>query len=31
MCKSRKLGSHDYQATNDSFFDLFGRRARLIP
>jgi nucleoside-diphosphate-sugar epimerase len=33
MTKSRKLGFHDYQATNESFFDLFGRlrRARLIP
>jgi len=33
MGKSRKLGFLDYQATDDSFFDLFDtlRRARIIP
>jgi hypothetical protein len=33
MSKSRKLGFLDYQATDDSFFDLFGRlrAARVIP
>ena len=33
MSKSRKLGFLDYQATDDSFFDLFTqlRQARLIP
>jgi nucleoside-diphosphate-sugar epimerase len=33
MSKSRKLGFLDYQATDDSFFDLFVtlREARLIP
>jgi nucleoside-diphosphate-sugar epimerase len=33
MTKSRKLGFLDYQATDDSFFDLFTRlrEARLIP
>jgi nucleoside-diphosphate-sugar epimerase len=33
MSKSRKLGFLDYQATDDSFFDLFGRlrEARIIP
>lgn len=33
MSKSRKLGFLDYQATDDSFFDLFGqlRAARIIP
>lgn len=33
MSKSRKLGFLDYQATDDSFFDLFTRlrAARLIP
>ncbi len=33
MTKSRKLGFLDYQATDDSFFDLFARlrRGRLIP
>jgi nucleoside-diphosphate-sugar epimerase len=33
MSKSRKLGFLDYQATDDSFFDLFARlrSARLIP
>jgi nucleoside-diphosphate-sugar epimerase len=33
MSKSRKLGFLDYQATNDSFFDLFAtlREARIIP
>lgn len=33
MSKSRKLGFLDYQATNESFFDLFGllRERRLIP
>lgn len=33
MSKSRKLGFLDYQATDDSFFDLFSRlrEARLIP
>lgn len=33
MSKSRKLGFLDYQATDDSFFDLFARlrRARIIP
>ncbi|HEX4167715.1 MAG TPA: SDR family oxidoreductase [Bryobacteraceae bacterium] len=33
MSKSRKLGFRDYQATDDSFFDLFAhlREARLIP
>jgi nucleoside-diphosphate-sugar epimerase len=33
MSKSRKLGFLDYQATDDSFFDLFGRLriARIIP
>ena len=33
MSKSRKLGFLDYQATDDSFFDLFTRlrEARLIP
>ena len=33
MGKSRKLGFLEYQATDDSFFDLFGalREARLIP
>jgi hypothetical protein len=33
MSKSRKLGFLDYQATDDSFFDLFTRlrQERLIP
>ena len=33
MSKSRKIGFLDYQATDDSFFDLFGqlREAQLIP
>jgi hypothetical protein len=33
MSKSRKLGFLDYQATDDSFFDLFARLrvARVIP
>jgi len=33
MSKSRKLGFLDYQATDDSFFDLFSRlrAARVIP
>jgi hypothetical protein len=33
MSKSRKLGFLDYQATDDSFFDLFARlrAARIIP
>jgi len=33
MSKSRKLGFLDYQATDDSFFDLFARlrQARIIP
>jgi nucleoside-diphosphate-sugar epimerase len=33
MSKSRKLGFPDYQATDDSFFDLFAllRSTRLIP
>jgi len=33
MSRSRKLGFLDYQATDDSFFDLFGRlrEARIIP
>ena len=33
MSKSRKLGFLDYQATDDSFFDLFKRlrQARIIP
>jgi nucleoside-diphosphate-sugar epimerase len=33
MSKSRKLGFRDYQATDDSFFDLFARlrEARIIP
>jgi nucleoside-diphosphate-sugar epimerase len=33
MSKSRKLGFLDYQATDDSFFDLFSRLrgARIIP
>jgi len=33
MSKSRKLGFTDYQATDDSFFDLFAtlREARVIP
>ncbi len=33
MSKSRKLGFLDYQATDDSFFDLFAelRATRLIP
>ena len=33
MSKSRKLGFLDYQATDESFFDLFGRlrEARFIP
>lgn len=33
MGKSRKMGFLDYQATDDSFFDLFARlrEARLIP
>jgi hypothetical protein len=33
MSKSRKLGFTEYQATDDSFFDLFEklRQARLIP
>jgi nucleoside-diphosphate-sugar epimerase len=33
MGKSRKLGFLDYQATDDSFFDLFARlrEARIIP
>lgn len=33
MGKSRKLGFLDYQATDESFFDLFNRlrRERLIP
>jgi hypothetical protein len=33
MSKSRKLGFLDYQATDDSFFDLFAelRQRRIIP
>jgi hypothetical protein len=33
MSKSRKLGFLDYQATDDSFFDLFRRlrQERIIP
>jgi len=33
MSKSRKLGFLDYQATDESFFDLFARlrTAQLIP
>ena len=33
MSKSRKLGFLDYQATDDSFFDLFSRLrgAHIIP
>ena len=33
MTKSRKLGFHDYQATDESFFDLFERLRtdRIIP
>jgi hypothetical protein len=33
MSKSRKLGFLDYQATDDSFFDLFNRlrQERIIP
>ena len=33
MSKSRKLGFLDYQATDDSFFDLFARlrAAHIIP
>ena len=33
MSKSRKLGFLDYQATDDSFFDLFKRlrEERIIP
>jgi nucleoside-diphosphate-sugar epimerase len=33
MSKSRKLGFLDYQATDESFFDLFAhlRKARIIP
>ena len=32
MSKSRKLGFLDYQATDDSFFDLFSlREKRIIP
>jgi hypothetical protein len=33
MSKSRKLGFHEYQATEDSFFDLFAtlRQERVIP
>jgi nucleoside-diphosphate-sugar epimerase len=33
MSKSRKMGFLDYQATDESFFDLFGvlREARLVP
>jgi hypothetical protein len=33
MSRSRKLGFLDYQATEDSFFDLFSRLrgARIIP
>jgi nucleoside-diphosphate-sugar epimerase len=33
MTKSRKLGFLEYQATDESFFDLFGRlrKARIIP
>jgi nucleoside-diphosphate-sugar epimerase len=33
MTRSRKLGFLDYQATDDSFFDLFGRlrETRIIP
>jgi hypothetical protein len=33
MAKSRKLGFLAYQATDESFFDLFSqlRAARLIP
>jgi nucleoside-diphosphate-sugar epimerase len=33
MSKSRKLGFTEFQASDDSFFDLFGtlRKARLIP
>ena len=33
MSKSRKLGFLDYQATDDSFFNLFARlrEARIIP
>jgi len=33
MSKSRRLGFLDYQASDDSFFDLFAqlRDARLIP
>jgi hypothetical protein len=33
MSKSRKLGFPEYQATDDSFFDLFSRlrAANVIP
>jgi hypothetical protein len=33
MSKSRKLGFLDYQATDDSFFDLFAqlRKMRIVP
>jgi len=33
MSKSRKLGFREYQATDDSFFDLFTllRDERIIP
>ncbi len=33
MTKTRKLGFLDYQATDESFFDLFTvlRQARIIP
>jgi hypothetical protein len=33
MARSRKLGFLAYQATDESFFDLFGKlkEARLIP
>jgi len=33
MSKSRKLGFLDYQATDDSFFNLFARLrdSRIIP
>ncbi|RYF33092.1 MAG: NAD-dependent dehydratase, partial [Cytophagaceae bacterium] len=33
MSKSRKLGFLDYQATDESFFELFAtlREARLVP
>jgi hypothetical protein len=33
MSKSRKLGFLDYQATDESFFELFARlrKARIIP